>query len=101
MFTGSGRATIAVDAMKAGAQDYLPKDIIRIDTLVKAIDNAMERVSLLRERERQREELEASNARLRLLNAAVQAMGESVLITEAGMDSRDRGSFSSIPHSRR
>jgi PAS domain S-box-containing protein len=48
----------------------------------------MERVSLIRERERQREELEASNARLRLLDAAVQAMRESVLITDAGMDSQ-------------
>ena len=51
-----------------------------------AIDSARERIALFREREKQRAEIEATNARLRLLEAAVQATRKSVLITDAQLD---------------
>ncbi len=87
MFTGSGHAAVAVNAVKAGALDYLSKDIIRVDTLIHAIENAIERARLLRERQTHLQELERANARLRLVEAAVEATSESVLITDAELNS--------------
>ena len=86
MLTGSGRTSVAVEALKSGAQDYISKDNLRVDALIRSIDNAIERVALLREREKQRRELEEANARLRLLEAAIEAASDSVVITEAGLD---------------
>lgn len=86
MFTGAGREAVAVAALKAGAQDYLPKDLIRTDTLVRAIDSAIDRVKMLRERESQREQLEQANARLCIMDAAVKAAREAIMITDPELD---------------
>src|SRR6476469_9650862 len=47
VFTGIGRASLAEQALIAGAQDYLSKDMIRVDSLVRAIDNSIQQVLLL------------------------------------------------------
>lgn len=55
MLTGTGNTALAVQAMNHGAHDYLPKDRASPEQLQRAINNAMEKVALLRELERQRE----------------------------------------------
>lgn len=58
MLTGQGDETVAVQAMKSGAQDYLVKGKITGDGLQRAILNAIEKVALLQRIEQQRRELE-------------------------------------------
>ncbi len=43
MLTGIGREEIAVEAMKAGAKDYLSKDHLDIPSLLRALTGALER----------------------------------------------------------
>jgi len=49
MLTGAGSERIAVEAMKAGAEDYLRKDEISPDLLRRAVLGAVERVRLQRQ----------------------------------------------------
>ena len=58
MLTGHGNETVAVQALQGGAQDYLVKDDLTAQALRWAIHNAMEKVALRRQIERQRRELE-------------------------------------------
>lgn len=46
MLTGEGSELIAVEAMKRGAQDYLPKALMAPDSLYRVIANAVEKHSL-------------------------------------------------------
>ena len=46
MLTGQGDETVAVEAMKNGAQDYLVKDRITGEALQRSIDNAIEKTEL-------------------------------------------------------
>ncbi len=55
MLTGAGNTTLAVQAMQRGAHDYLAKDRATPEQLQRAINNALEKVALLRELEQQRE----------------------------------------------
>jgi two-component sensor histidine kinase/CheY-like chemotaxis protein len=57
MLTGISSEQIAVDAMKAGAQDYLVKDRITSESLGLAIQNAMQKVSLTHALEAERDRL--------------------------------------------
>jgi len=43
MLTGEGNENVAVQALKAGAQDYVPKSTVTSDTLSTVIENAMAR----------------------------------------------------------
>ncbi|MEQ1948917.1 MAG: histidine kinase dimerization/phosphoacceptor domain -containing protein [Bryobacteraceae bacterium] len=47
MLTGLGNERIAAEAIKAGAQDYLVKDRITAESLQAAVENALEKVSLI------------------------------------------------------
>ncbi|MEQ1887084.1 MAG: histidine kinase dimerization/phosphoacceptor domain -containing protein [Bryobacteraceae bacterium] len=47
MLTGLGNERIAAEAIKAGAQDYLVKDRITAEGLQNAVENALEKVSLI------------------------------------------------------
>jgi diguanylate cyclase (GGDEF)-like protein len=58
MLTGQGNETVAVQALQGGAQDYLVKGGLTAQGLHWAIHNAMEKVALRRQIERQRRELE-------------------------------------------
>jgi signal transduction histidine kinase len=58
MLTGRGGETVAVQALKRGAQDYLVKGSYSPETLRKTVDDAIERIQIRRELERQRVELE-------------------------------------------
>ncbi len=58
MLTGQGNEAVAVQALQGGAQDYLVKGGLTGQNLRWAIHNAMEKVALRRQIERQRRELE-------------------------------------------
>lgn len=58
MLTGQGNETVAVDVMKAGAQDYFTKDSVSREALERAIANAVGRQELAAKLEEQRQSLE-------------------------------------------
>jgi len=64
VLTGQGNEGIAVEAMKNGAQDYLLKPDITPASLQRAVDNAIDKVDLLRGIRRRTEELSAANDEL-------------------------------------
>ena len=57
MLTGEGSEYVAVESMKAGAQDYLVKSKITKAELNRAINNAMQRTDLQHKLDEQRQEL--------------------------------------------
>ncbi len=59
MLTGNGDEKIAVQAMKRGVQDYLPKDQVTGKSLKDAILDAVEQFSFRQETEKKRHKLEA------------------------------------------
>lgn len=64
MLTGTGSAAIDVEAMRAGADDYLEKDGLGSRTLERALRYALDRARTRGELLEQRQELEARNAEL-------------------------------------
>jgi serine phosphatase RsbU (regulator of sigma subunit)/CheY-like chemotaxis protein len=64
MLTGMGREEIAVEAMKRGAKDYLPKDALDMPSLMRAISGALERKNLEARLARSTEELRQKNAEM-------------------------------------
>ena len=64
MLTGTGNESVAVEAMKRGSQDYLIKGALSAHDLARAISHAIDKVSLLRELEMHRQDLERSNEEL-------------------------------------
>ena len=61
MMTGDGNEQVAVEAMKLGSQDYIPKRGLNAGALKRAIDRAIERSDMLNRMENYRAELERSN----------------------------------------
>jgi signal transduction histidine kinase len=64
VLTGQGSETVAVGAMKAGAQDYLLKGSFGSDVLVRAVQNAIQKVQLLQRIERRTAQLASANEEL-------------------------------------
>jgi two-component sensor histidine kinase/CheY-like chemotaxis protein len=62
MLTGMASEQVAVEAMKAGAHDYLVKDRITPEGLSSAIDKATQKVRLMRELQAERDRLAKSLA---------------------------------------
>lgn len=58
MLTGQGSESIAVTALKVGVQDYIAKDVITAEGITRCIQRAVEKVLLLQQLERQRQELQ-------------------------------------------
>jgi len=58
MVTGQGDELVATEAMKVGALDYLPKKQFSSESILRSIQNVVEKASLLRTIAEQREELE-------------------------------------------
>ncbi|TWA61854.1 two-component sensor histidine kinase [Azospirillum baldaniorum] len=67
--TGAGDTRVAVAALKAGADDYVPKEAGEefFDLLVAAIEQALEKAHLRRERERADQDVRAARDRAELL----------------------------------
>ena len=72
MLTGSGNTRFAARAIQQGAQDYLPKDTLTAETLMRAIGNAIEKHILRQQVEAQYEELKRKNAELETQKAALE-----------------------------
>lgn len=64
MLTGYGNELIVAEAMRAGAADYLPKDVLSAESLGRALRNAVEKYELRAAVENQRWMLEQTNAEL-------------------------------------
>jgi sigma-B regulation protein RsbU (phosphoserine phosphatase) len=64
MLTGMGNEEVAVEAMKNGASDYLPKDNLDVPSLIRAITSALERRRLEKQVARYTEELRVKNQEL-------------------------------------
>ncbi len=64
VLTGQGNEAVAVEAMKNGAQDYLLKSAITAPTLVRSVQNAIEKATLLDRIHQRTEELARANAEL-------------------------------------
>ena len=64
VLTGQGSEAVAVEAMKNGAQDYLLKGTMTPASLVRAVENAIQKVTLLRGMRRQTRELSVANEEL-------------------------------------
>jgi len=64
VLTGMGSEAVAVEAMKCGAKDYLPKDNLDAPSLVRAITSALERKRLEEQVARYTEELREKNTQM-------------------------------------
>jgi signal transduction histidine kinase len=64
MLTGQGNESVAVEAMKRGAQDYLTKGVLTSESLGRAIENAIEKWGLQRSLQKSNDDLRSKNARL-------------------------------------
>ena len=64
VLTGQGSESVAVEAMKNGAQDYLLKGTMTAASLLRAVENAIQKVTLLRGMRRQTHELSDANEEL-------------------------------------
>ncbi len=64
MLTGMGNESVAVEAMKRGAKDYLPKDSLDVPSLMRAIGSALERKQLEQQVAQYTEELREKNAQV-------------------------------------
>ena len=83
MITGDGDEATAVEAMKAGALDYIVKESLHENDLLRAIINAMERMRMKKELEQQREELlqaERQRAMITSLATACHHLGQPATV---------------------
>jgi len=78
LFTGHGDETLAVDALQAGAKDYLVKSRITPEALERAFANAIGKQVLERELIEQRAELEYANQQLARKNADIRSFHHTV-----------------------
>lgn len=74
IFTGRGDEEIAVELMKAGAVDYLPKASLTPERLISSVRHAMELARTAAARRRAEEDLRAQEARFRTLANTIPQM---------------------------
>jgi signal transduction histidine kinase len=72
VLTGRQSDDIAADALKRGAQDYLVKDGLTAPTLVRAVENAIEKFNIQRELLESRVAVELRNRKLEVLRDQLQ-----------------------------
>lgn len=76
ILTGSGDETTAVEVLKAGAQDYLVKERVTRETLLIAVNNAIDKVELYGKLDKQREDLTRQNEELKQREGEIQALNQ-------------------------
>ncbi|WP_447971305.1 sensor histidine kinase [Nitrospira sp. M1] len=64
MLTGQGDETVASEALKSGAADYLVKGKLTAEGIVRAVTRAIEKAELIRKTEQQHDEIERSQHEL-------------------------------------
>jgi two-component system, sensor histidine kinase and response regulator len=64
MLTGYGNEMVVAEAMRSGAADYIPKDVLSVKNLERAVTHAVEKHQLRLAVENQRRMLEQTNAEL-------------------------------------
>lgn len=78
MLTGQGNETIASDALRAGATDYLPKRVVSTESLKRTIGNAVEKFHLRKAIESQTHRLEEKNLELTRKHDEIQRFYQTV-----------------------
>jgi PAS domain S-box-containing protein len=78
VMTAYGNEAIAVEAMKAGAADYLVKGTITQESLARVIDNVIEKRSLQRQIEEQRFAIEERNRELEVALERYRVLAEAM-----------------------
>jgi signal transduction histidine kinase len=78
MLTGQGNETIAADALRAGATDYLPKRVVSTESLKRTIGNAVEKFHLRKAIENQTHRLEEKNRELMRKHDEIQRFYQTV-----------------------
>ena len=86
VLTGLSDQQVGVQAIQRGAQDFLVKDEVTSELLVRTIHHAIERSRQERERRRQREQMEALNR----LNRIGHDITHAVITTETRADLEQR-----------
>ncbi|MBA7594547.1 MAG: diguanylate cyclase [Calditrichaeota bacterium] len=80
--TGSGNEQTAVEAMKSGAYDYIPKAYLTYDLLLKSLINARDKWELLREKEQLQKEL----AHMAMYDALTDILSRRALLEQAEVE---------------
>ena len=105
MMTGDGNEFVAVNAMKLGSQDYIPKKVLTANALKRAVERAVERGDMLKRVEKYRNQLEQSNHDLEQfahivahdLKAPLRAVTQHLtLIADKNADTLDENSRRSL-----
>lgn len=78
MLTGAGSEDIAVEAMRAGAADYLPKRLVSADSLKLTIIMAMDKFETINAIKLKAQRLEKMNTDLQLKRDEIQRIHDSV-----------------------
>lgn len=78
MLTGMGNETVAADALRAGATDYLPKRVVSTESLKRTIGNAVEKFHLRKAIESQTHRLEEKNRELMRKHDEIQRFYQTV-----------------------
>jgi DNA-binding NtrC family response regulator len=97
MVTGMGSESVAVEAMKSGATDYLVKGSITPESLFRAVLNAVQKIHMRLALEKQREKLmdaERQRVMIESLGAACHHLGQpaTVITTYLRIMQRDENS---------
>jgi two-component sensor histidine kinase len=74
MMTGGGDEKVAVQAIQGGAQDYLVKGGLTWETLLIAVENAIEKVEMRKSLAEQQQHLERQNIELQQKQNQIQAL---------------------------
>lgn len=88
IMTGGGDERIAVRAIQGGAQDYLVKGSLTPESLLVAVENAIEKVRLWKHLETQQRQLHQQNLELQLRQEEIQAL--SIRLQRAMTESHHR-----------
>ncbi len=72
--TGMGNEEVAVATLKAGAQDYVPKNSLNRETLMNAIQSAVRKVEMEREVKQQQRELAELAQELQAMNEELKSL---------------------------